>query len=950
MTSKLYAESAPRGFKAYQVEIPVAKVLNRIQEQGKQKVANIEAVAKADKERSRAWLESKLHADKVTLDNIKDNYRFSERNKARIAKAEQKELDNRVQSAQIEYNQNARRPPDKSLLEKLGPALAKAVPQIVGAVQAHQAGLDKAAGEAAQETMYKLDATSAELNDWRTTYAALRNDEVALEAHLNTIRGVATGKGHVITDDDIVRLLEDGTGAYTRVSNEVAATNGMGQLHQTMLQWYSEEGQFINDFDTYQQKVDGTVTASRNETFGEDYLWGMPAYIKYSQIAPQEKKIKDQLYKLFHARQDKRARKIEDQRQLGTWDVLFANTPNQVDLEKIYTDRIIANNGDRTAAHEEMAATWLLLARDGRMQDDDIEAIYTMLRRTSRNPKLGLPKASGGVENDITNKLKHIKNVALNYSHQILRRENQALELRGRQIEQQVAIKLAEEPSAATAKQIEKDLTEWSDWHMLPKSRQDSIKERLAEASILPQADTRKLEKKLKMPGLEALTKSQAKASTDILAREKTGGVPLAELESGGLYSDGAISHYQYLLETEMWKLYRDNLEYQNNPRESMMKLVQEADKIVQESKAATALFDTLKENKKSPGLWEFVRPDGTVDPLTHNEVKRNLRNKELVDNNRTDKLFFGTSRDRALIDTFAAAWTKSGGAVTQQEILGYATQMPYLVEVAKKHNMPLTELFRNQIKVLYPNITIPESVITTTEEINRAGAHIRSFMNGTSGVQTQTSDWLGSGKPYGYAKGVMPTSYIPGGDDYAGGVWKPLVDLISSGEGTYDSMFPSRRFPEILNMTIPEVVEFQKRNQIGRSAAIGRGQFLYPEGVAKLAGLTADARFSPSNQNKMIVALIERKRSGKQWLEGRISDEQFSEQLAREWGALKSASGYVLPNNTGKIGFNEIKNALQQVRDLMKQDNTFGTNIPSGDALPQGSFAPTPKSRGWFL
>ena len=66
--------------------------------------------------------------------------------------------------------------------------------------------------------------------------------------------------------------------------------------------------------------------------------------------------------------------------------------------------------------------------------------------------------------------------------------------------------------------------------------------------------------------------------------------------------------------------------------------------------------------------------------------------------------------------------------------------------------------------------------------------------------------------------------------------------------------------------------------------------------------------------------------------------------------GALRSASGYVLPDNTGKIGFNEIKNALQQVRGLMKQDNTFGTNIPSGDALPQGSFAPTPKSRGWFL
>ena len=134
MNSKLYAESAPRGFKAYQVEIPVAKVLNRIQQEGKQEVANIDVVAKADKKRNRAWLESKLHADKVTLDNIRENFRFSEKNKDRIAKAEQKELDDRVRSAQIEYKQAGQRRPDKSLLEKLGPALAKAVPTIVGGI------------------------------------------------------------------------------------------------------------------------------------------------------------------------------------------------------------------------------------------------------------------------------------------------------------------------------------------------------------------------------------------------------------------------------------------------------------------------------------------------------------------------------------------------------------------------------------------------------------------------------------------------------------------------------------------------------------------------------------------------------------------------------------------------------------------------------------------------
>lgn len=300
------------------------------------------------------------------------------------------------------------------------------------------------------------------------------------------------------------------------------------------------------------------------------------------------------------------------------------------------------------------------------------------------------------------------------------------------------------------------------------------------------------------------------------------------------------------------------------------------------------------------------------------------------------------TGRDGAMIDRFNTIRSRvKGGPVEIQHVMAIANSQ-WATEVSEFLGITKFEAIDQGLRSRGHEGLDKANMVTSAQ----AEIHDRYVADIVDGAKTihETSleirrralDGALGGVPS--APYVRPTtsypnmnmSYIPGGDDYVGGVWKPLVDLISSGEGAYDSMFPSRRFPDILNMTIPEVVEFQKRNQIGRSAAIGRGQFLYPEGVGKLAGLPSDALFSPSNQNKMIVALIERKRSGRQWLEGRISDEQFSEQLAREWGALKSASGYVLPNNTGSIGFDEIKNSLQQVRQLMKQDPTFGTGMPS--------------------
>ena len=86
-----------------------------------------------------------------------------------------------------------------------------------------------------------------------------------------------------------------------------------------------------------------------------------------------------------------------------------------------------------------------------------------------------------------------------------------------------------------------------------------------------------------------------------------------------------------------------------------------------------------------------------------------------------------------------------------------------------------------------------------------------------------------------------------------------PLLQLISGAEGAYDSMYPSEKYPQMLNMTMTELVAFQKlKLKDGReSAAVGAYQFLYPEQYVTLAGLTMNSKFTPENQDKLALAFL---------------------------------------------------------------------------------------------
>lgn len=171
-------------------------------------------------------------------------------------------------------------------------------------------------------------------------------------------------------------------------------------------------------------------------------------------------------------------------------------------------------------------------------------------------------------------------------------------------------------------------------------------------------------------------------------------------------------------------------------------------------------------------------------------------------------------------------------------------------------------------------------------------------------------------------------------------GVWRPLLDLIASGEGSWESLNPNTTLPGATQMTISEVARRAGENRRGENTAVGRYQFTTLRAQATAAGLNPDKDlFTPENQDKIAVHLLEVKRDGRSWLSGRISDEAFSEGLALEWGALKSARGTVLPGNSGKIGFDKIKPALEKVRkNYSGATSTSTTTRRSSTLSPQAS------------
>ena len=177
----------------------------------------------------------------------------------------------------------------------------------------------------------------------------------------------------------------------------------------------------------------------------------------------------------------------------------------------------------------------------------------------------------------------------------------------------------------------------------------------------------------------------------------------------------------------------------------------------------------------------------------------------------------------------------------------------------------------------------------------------------------------------------------IPGGG-LTPGQWGPMLDLISSGEGGYTSVNPGLVRPGITDMNLQQLLSFkaQSKRTHGGSAALGRYQFINPELAYSLGGINPNEKFTPANQDKMAVGYLEKKRHGKEWLDGKITTRQYIEELSNEWGAFRSYSGNVLPGNSGKIRPEKIEAALNKVKKGGYSQQEFSMS-PSGGTLGAG-------------
>jgi hypothetical protein len=150
---------------------------------------------------------------------------------------------------------------------------------------------------------------------------------------------------------------------------------------------------------------------------------------------------------------------------------------------------------------------------------------------------------------------------------------------------------------------------------------------------------------------------------------------------------------------------------------------------------------------------------------------------------------------------------------------------------------------------------------------------------------------------------------------------WKPLLDVIASGEGSWESMNPGKTLSGATKMTIKEV-------DSKATGAVGRYQFTSLMSQAKAAGLNPEKDlFSPENQDKIAVDIIENKRGGKSWANGKTKDDDFINLLSQEWAALKNKSGkgyYDGKNgNKASVDYSKTLNALKSIKQGLASDKT---------------------------
>lgn len=99
----------------------------------------------------------------------------------------------------------------------------------------------------------------------------------------------------------------------------------------------------------------------------------------------------------------------------------------------------------------------------------------------------------------------------------------------------------------------------------------------------------------------------------------------------------------------------------------------------------------------------------------------------------------------------------------------------------------------------------------------------------------------------------------------------------------------------QLTDLTIAELMDFQReRIQSGKNSASGRWQINLEtlKDFYQKAGLALSDTFSPENQDKLFMALMNRRGAYDKYMRGEITKAQLADDMAKTWAALPMESG----------------------------------------------------------
>lgn len=325
-----------------------------------------------------------------------------------------------------------------------------------------------------------------------------------------------------------------------------------------------------------------------------------------------------------------------------------------------------------------------------------------------------------------------------------------------------------------------------------------------------------------------------------------------------------------------------------------------------------------------------------------------------------------------SMMKEFSALFTKDKGNLAEIELESRAALDKRLKEVSKgqeETEKTIREMLSNSPPFL---MTIRDAILgqpntpSVYTDIIEILDDIYDAIVETTRLFSGRPDWdpraitLGNGRFSEYSgvptSGQMRRSRRSGGpsgqgsgvDIETGPGVQGMLDYIGrlESKGNYNALVygngTPKENPNLTNMTISEVMDYQKgmKSRGHASSAVGKYQFIRNTlaGVVKQAGIDpSSTKFTPEIQDKLATMLMEG-RGLNAFLSGKITPEQFADNLAKEWASLPMSNGlsYYAGDKEGNKSGASRGSFLEQVGKT-KNEQSLSRGLPAPAAPGSG-------------